>query len=90
MLMAMTVMMIMAMIMLITAMIMLITTQVKQKSQDNYIDSNRNIAVDSGSMVPLLEIFPTFSCPSSSIPTLAIVSSHCQFRNSLTFLDDEN
>ena len=54
----------MTMMMMVWTVMMMMMMQVKQKYQDNYIDSNRNIAVDSGSMVPhknieICAIFPS-------------------------------
>ena len=51
-------MMMMAMTTMMIKLIMLMMMQVKHK--DNYIDSNRNIAVESGSMVPSKNICTFF------------------------------
>ena len=47
----MTFMMVIMMMAIMVMMIMMMVMQARQKQQDNYIDVNRKIAVDSGSMV---------------------------------------
>ena len=49
--MMMVIMMMVIMMTVILMVIMMMVMQARQKQQDNYIDVNRKIAVDSGSMV---------------------------------------
>ena len=44
-------MMVIMMLVIMMMVIMMVVMQARQKQQDNYIDVNRKIAVDSGSMV---------------------------------------
>ena len=79
----MTVMMMMTMTTMMIKLIMLMMMQVKHK--DNYIDSNRNIAVESGSMVPSKKHLCNFfylmqKHPLASGPVSEWVSDNFRFR----------